>query len=53
MSLSKANIKRVKILEDVGDGKDPQKEKMAAREAAKEKALAVGPDPVTVEDGAY
>ena len=53
VSLSKANIKRVKILEDVGDGKDPQKEKMAAREAAKEKALAVGPDPVTVEDGAY
>ena len=53
VSLSKANIKREEILDAVKNGQDPQGEKMAAREAAKEIALAVGPDPVTLADGAY
>ena len=53
ISLSKANKKREEILDAVRNGKDPHKEKMDAREAAKENALKVGPDPVTVKDGSY
>ena len=53
ISLSKANKKREEILDAVRDGKDPHQEKMDARKAAKENALKIGPDPVTVEDGSY
>jgi integrase len=53
VSLSEANVKRQEVIDAVEKGKDPQKEKMDEKEAAKGKALAVGPNPVTVKDGSY
>jgi integrase len=51
VSLKDARIVRGRILDEVRDSKDPQKVKVDARKAAKDKALKLGPDPVTVQEG--